>query len=78
MGSMGENSAPRFVHKPQLRQEDDGNRLIFECELAGWPQPDVFWYRSDTTINEDDRTFMKVTETAERTYMVVLELNDVI
>ena len=61
-----------------LQQEDDGNRLIFECELAGWPQPDVFWYRGDMTINEDDRTFMKVTETVERTYMVVLELNDVI
>jgi hypothetical protein len=59
-------------------QEDDGNRLIFECELAGWPQPDVFWFRGEATISEDDRTFMKITETPGRTYMVVLELNDVI
>ena len=35
MGSTGENVAPSFVKKPQLRQEDDGNRLIFECKLAG-------------------------------------------
>jgi len=60
MGSLVENSAPRFVHKPQLRQEDDGNRLIFECELAGFPQPDIYWFRGDSTISEDDRTFMKV------------------
>jgi len=39
MGSIRESGAPRFVHKPQLRQEDDGNRLIFECELSGSPQP---------------------------------------
>ena len=35
MGSTGELFAPSFVRKPQLRQEDDGNRLIFECKLAG-------------------------------------------
>ena len=41
MGTLGENKAPKFVRKPQLRQEDDGNRLIFECELSGHPQPQV-------------------------------------
>lgn len=68
MGSTGggENSAPRFVHKPALRQEDDGNRLIFECELAGSPQPAVFWFRGDSQIEEDDRTYVRVQETAER------------
>ena len=45
MGSTGENRAPKFVRKPQLRQEDDGNRLIFECELSGHPQPEVTWFR---------------------------------
>ena len=65
-GGGGENSAPRFVHKPALRQEDDGNRLIFECELAGSPQPAVFWFRGDSQIEEDDRTYVRVQETAER------------
>jgi hypothetical protein len=39
MGSVGDGSAtaaaPAFVRKPQLRQEDEGNRLIFECKLSG-------------------------------------------
>ena len=78
MGSLGENKAPKFVRKPQLRQEDDGNRLIFECELSGHPQPDVSWFRSDEKIVEDGRTVFKTTETQVGTYMVVLELDDVI
>jgi hypothetical protein len=35
MGSVGDSAAPAFVRKPQLRQEDEGNRLIFECKLSG-------------------------------------------
>ncbi len=78
MGSTGENSAPRFVHKPSLRQEDDGNRLIFECELRGCPQPSVAWYRGDSVIREDERTYVRVQETHRRTFLVVLEVNDVV
>lgn len=78
MGTLGENRAPKFVRKPQLRQEDDGNRLIFECELSGHPQPEVSWFRQDTQINEDDRTVFKTTETQVGTFMVVLELDEVV
>ena len=78
MGTLGENKAPKFVRKPQLRQEDDGNRLIFECELSGHPKPDVSWYRQDEKISEDDRTVIKTTETQVGTFMVVLELDDVV
>ena len=78
MGTLGENRAPKFVRKPQLRQEDDGNRLIFECELSGHPQPEVSWFRQDEKINENDRTVIKTTETQVSTYMVVLELDEVV
>ena len=62
----------------QLRQEDEGNRLIFECELGGYPQPEVFWFREDSQITEDARTTVKVTPTDKKTFKVVLELNDVV
>ena len=78
MGSTGENVAPSFVKKPQLRQEDDGNRLVFECKLAGSPKPDVTWFREDIKIQNDSRTTFKVTEEAKNTYAVILELNDVV
>jgi len=78
MGSIGENVAPSFVKKPQLRQEDDGNRLIFECKLAGNPKPDVIWFREDIRIDEDGRTFIRVNEDGKNQYSVILELNDVV
>lgn len=78
MGSVGENRAPKFVRKPQLRQEDDGNRLIFECELSGHPQPDVTWFRENEKIVGNDRTVIKTTETQVGTFMVVLELDEVV
>ena len=78
MGSTGENVAPSFVKKPQLRQEDDGNRLVFECKLAGSPKPDVTWFREDVKIQNDSRTTFKVTEEAKNTFAVILELNDVV
>ena len=78
MGFKGESRAPKFVRKPQLRQEDDGNRLIFECELSGHPQPEVTWFRQDEKISENDRTVFKSIETQTGSFMVVLELEDVI
>ena len=57
--------APSFVKKPQLRQEDDGNRLVFECKLAGSPKPEVTWFREDIKIQNDSRTTFKVTEEAK-------------
>ena len=35
-------------------------------QLAGFPQPAVFWFRGDSQIEEDDRTYVRVQETAER------------
>ena len=78
MGSTGENFAPSFVKKPQLRQEDDGNRLIFECKLAGSPKPEVTWFREDVKLTEDDRTVIRVTEDGRNQYAVILDLNDVV
>ena len=52
--------------------------MIFECELGGYPQPEVFWFREDSQITEDARTTVKVTPTDKKTFKVVLELNDVV
>ena len=78
MGSTGENVAPSFVKKPALRQEDDGNRLVFECKLAGNPKPEVSWFREDVKIQNDERATFKVQEEGRNTYAVILELNDVV
>ena len=60
-----EDLAPSFTQKPQLRQEDDGNRLIFQCQLVGSPKPEVTWFRGETQLTENDRTTFSVKEVAE-------------
>lgn len=75
---VAEEFAPSFVKKPQLRQEDDGNRLIFECELLSSPKPDIEWYRSDNLLTENERTKFKIQPIADNKFTVVLELDDVI
>ena len=70
--------APSFVKKPQLRQEDDGNRLIFECKLSGSPKPEVVWFNEDVKIVDDERTSIKVVEDGKNQFAVILELNDVV
>ncbi|XP_076353504.1 neural cell adhesion molecule 1-like [Tachypleus tridentatus] len=70
--------APTFVHKPKLRQEDDGNKLVFECQLVANPRPEVAWFREETKLIDDLRTLTKVTETGPNKYNISLELDDVI
>ncbi|XP_039449989.1 myosin light chain kinase, smooth muscle-like isoform X1 [Culex pipiens pallens] len=70
--------APSFTQKPQLRQEDDGNRLVFECQLIAKPKPAIEWYRSEELLSQNSRTKFKIQNFGENKYFVVLELDDVI
>lgn len=75
---VADDFAPSFTQKPQLRQEDDGNRLIFECQLVSLPKPDISWYRGDTELSPDSRTNFKMQSVGTNKFLVVLELDDVI
>lgn len=75
---VAEDIAPSFTQKPQLRQEDEGNRLVFECKVLCSPKPEITWFRSDTKLIEDNRTAIKVQAIGTNLYSVILELDDVI
>ncbi|XP_024086206.1 muscle M-line assembly protein unc-89-like [Cimex lectularius] len=75
---VAEDFAPSFTQKPQLRQEDEGNRLVFECKVNSSPKPEVTWFRSETKLVEDNRTAIKVQPIGTNLFLVVLELDDVI
>ncbi|UYV65942.1 unc-22 [Cordylochernes scorpioides] len=72
-----EEIPPTFIQKPQIRQEDDGNKLVFECRLDACPRPDIAWFKGERQIYDDRRTSIRVTETATNRYYVALELDDV-
>lgn len=75
---VADDFAPSFTQKPKLRQEDEGNRLIFECQLVSAPKPDISWFRGETQLSEDDRTNFKIQSLGSNKFLVVLELDDVI
>jgi hypothetical protein len=75
---VADDFAPSFTQKPQLRQEDDGNKLIFECQLVSAPKPEIAWFRGEIQLAEDDRTSFKIQSIGTNSFLVVLELDDVI
>jgi len=75
---MGDNFAPSFTQKPKLSQEDDGNKLIFNCQLTAHPAPDIEWSRGDERVKESRRCRMIVEENdGENLHDVQLTLDDV-
>ena len=75
---VAEDFAPSFTQKPQLRQEDEGNRLVFECQLLSSPKPEIHWFRGETELFEDNRTVFKTQPIENNKFLVALELDDVV
>ncbi|XP_055331451.1 twitchin-like isoform X3 [Paramacrobiotus metropolitanus] len=68
--------APTFAQKPSIKQEDDGNRLLFECRVLADPTPTFTWFHDDKPVNQGGR-FNIVVEPDGNSYFVVLEIDDV-
>lgn len=68
-----------IIRKPRIREEDDGNRLLFECQLLGLPRPKVEWYKGDHKITLLDGRFQtKLREVSPNRYVATLDLVDVV
>ena len=74
---VGEDIAPRFTQKPSLKQEDNGNKLVFQCALEASPKPEISWLRGQTPLTESDRIKMRVDSVGGNTYNVVMEITKV-
>ncbi|XP_054161595.1 twitchin-like isoform X2 [Oppia nitens] len=73
-----EESPPTFIIKPKIQEEDDGNRLVFECQLISNPRPEIQWLQNEFPVIEDYRVFSKIKEFEPNKYIVQLEVNDVV
>lgn len=72
--------APTFTVKPLIREEDDGNRLVLECELDSIPQPEIRWYKDEVPLvdGDDDRLQFRVRQPRRHHFAVSLIIDDVI
>lgn len=73
----GDEVPPTITKKPIIRQEDDGNTIIFECQLISNPCPVIIWYRNDERIHDDHRASGKISDIGPNKYMVTLEIKDI-
>lgn len=68
--------APTFAKKPTIRQEDDGERLLFEARILADPEPVVCWYHNGTPVVAKGR-FQMLMEKDGNSYHVTLQIDDV-
>lgn len=50
-----DQKAPLFKKKPAIRQEEDGERLLFECIIVANPEPSISWFRDEVPVVPKDR-----------------------
>lgn len=72
-----EGTAPSFIQKPLIKQENDGKRLIFECKICADPKAEVFWSRDDVPIADSGRYLIYCDPLPNNGYVACLEIDDV-
>ncbi len=74
---MSQEITPNISVKPKLRQSDNGNHLIIECEIEASPKPEVKWYKWNYHLNDSDRLTSKVTDMGSNKYALSLEIDGI-
>ena len=73
---MGEDTAPRITVKPSLQQLDNGNKLLFQCEIEASPKPEIKWYKESNLISDSNRMKSKIEEKNSKTFVLKLEIDN--
>ena len=47
-----DGTAPTFSKKPTIRQEDNGNTLVFHCAIVADPLPQITWYHNGVKVQD--------------------------
>ncbi|KFM79606.1 Twitchin, partial [Stegodyphus mimosarum] len=73
---MGDKKAPVFKKKPAIRQEEDGDRLLFECIIEANPTPTISWFRDEKPVAAQGRFKIKCDRKGDD-YHCALVIDDV-
>lgn len=73
---MGEDTAPRITVKPSLEQQDNGNKLLFSCEIEASPKPEIKWFKENFLIVESDRIKSRIEAKDDKAYKLYLEIDN--
>lgn len=73
---MVEDTAPRITVKPSLTQEDNGNKLIFHCEVEASPKPEVKWFKESVLLAASDRIKIRMEPKSDKLYALYLDIDN--
>ena len=45
---------PEFVKRPENISIDEGDTIILECEVRGFPVPQITWYLNDSALSNNN------------------------
>ena len=71
---MAENKAPRFTIKPNITQEDNGNKLVFLCQIETSSGHDFKWFKENVQLIPSDRIEFKISSVNEKLFNLYLEI----
>ena len=72
---MSKNIAPRITKRPALKQDDNGNKLLIECEIEASPKPEIKWFKENVELKNTDKCKAKVTANKDL-HAINLEINN--
>jgi hypothetical protein len=73
---MSQDTAPRIITKPSLTQEDDGKKLLIQCEIEASPKPEIKWFKKNENLTESDRIKSRIEVKNNKLYKLYLEINN--
>lgn len=74
---MSADTAPRITGKPSLKQEDNGNKLIINCEIEASPKPEIKWFKENTQLVDSSRIKSKISNgKTNKSFVLELEIDN--
>jgi hypothetical protein len=74
---MSADTAPRITGKPSLKQEDNGNKLIINCEIEASPKPEIKWFKENTQLVDSSRIKSKIANgKTNKSFVLELEIDN--
>ena len=66
---------PVFKEELFIRQDAEGDRLMFECRVVSASEPEVIWYQNDLKVKNDAKRKMGMKKDGD-SYVLTLEVMD--